>query len=400
MTYDLVIINARVITMDASNRILERVSLAIKDGIISKLATNEILTAHQTIDAKGMMVTPGLIDCHTHLVYAGNRSNEFSQRLQGVSYAEIARQGGGILSTVRATRAASIDELTTLAVQRANVMLAHGTTYVEIKSGYGLDLDTEIKILEVALSLEKKLPISVVTTYLGAHTAPPEYKNNTEAYVDYVISIVLPLIVKQKLAVFVDAFCETIGFSPSQVERIFEAAIQLDLKLKLHAEQLTDQKGAILAARLKACSVDHLEYLAPEDCNLLANKKTVAVLLPGAFYFMKESKLPPIAALRDNHIPIAIATDANPGTSPFLTLPLMMNMACIFFGLSIEEVWRGVTINAAKALDINATLGSIEVGKIADLIVWSTDSLDDVVFNPSINYCKTIIKSGGVVAEM
>lgn len=399
MSYDLLIKNARIVTMDANNRILKWGGLAIKNGTIAKISESEELIAHETIDANGMMLTPGLIDCHTHLVYAGNRSNEFAQRLQGMSYSDIACQGGGILSTVRATRLATVDELTQQALQRANVMLAHGTTTVEIKSGYGLDFDTEIKLLKVASSLEKRLPISVIPTYLGAHAIPPEYKNNAEEYVDFMIATVLPLIAQQKLAVFVDAFCESIAFNPSQVEQLFLAASQQNLKLKLHAEQLSDQKGALMAARLNACSVDHLEYLAPEDCHQLANTKTVAVLLPGAFYFLKETKLPPIGALRQNDIPIAIATDANPGTSPFLTLPLMMNMACILFGLTIDEVWKAVTMHAARALDLGAKIGSLEVGKIADLILWSTDSLEDVVFNPSINYCKTIIKAGRVVSS-
>ena len=393
--YDLLIKNARVVTMDRHHRILERASVAIKDGIIACISTdNAHMMAHHVIDADEQILTPGLIDCHTHIVYAGNRASEFSQRLNGVSYIDIARQGGGILSTVRATRRASLDELTQSALLRAQVMLAHGTTTVEIKSGYGLDLNTEIKMLTVARMLENKLPMSVVSTYLGAHATPPEYEHDTEGYLDYVISTVLPFIATKKLAVFVDAFCESIAFSAHQVERLFHAALKHGLKLKLHAEQLTDQKGAILAARYKACSVDHLEYLAPEDCKTLFNNKTVAVLLPGAFYFLKETKLPPIADLRNNHIPIAIATDANPGSSPFLTLPLMMNMACILFGLSIKEAWRGVTINAAKALDLGHELGSIEEGKTADLIVWSTDSMEDVVYNPSINFCHTIIKKG------
>ena len=282
-------------------------------------------------------------------------------------------------------------------MQRATVMLAHGTSTVEIKSGYGLDLNTEIKILTVARMLDKNQAITVVPTFLGAHATPPEYINNPDGYMDYVISTMLPVIATKKLAVFVDAFCESIAFNPTQVERLFQAAEQYGLKLKLHAEQLTDQKGALLAAHYNACSVDHLEHLAPEDCKKLANGKTVAVLLPGAWYFLKEHKQPPIAALRSNRIPIAIATDANPGTSPFLTLPLMMNMACLLFGLSIEEAWQGVTINAAKALDLGDEIGSIEIGKKADLVIWSADSMDDVVYNPSINFCKTIVKAGQII---
>ena len=388
ITYDLLIKNARVVTMDPDNNVIERASVAIKNGIILLITKdNASVKAQQVIDADEKIITPGLIDCHTHLIYAGNRAAEFSQRLNGVSYAEIARQGGGILSTVKATRRASLEELTYQAMQRATVMLAHGTSTVEIKSGYGLDLNTEIKILTVARMLDKNQAITVVPTFLGAHATPPEYINNPDGYMDYVISTMLPVIATKKLAVFVDAFCESIAFNPTQVERLFQAAEQYGLKLKLHAEQLTDQKGALLAAHYNACSVDHLEHLAPEDCKKLANGKTVAVLLPGAWYFLKEHKQPPIA----------IATDANPGTSPFLTLPLMMNMACLLFGLSIEEAWQGVTINAAKALDLGDEIGSIEIGKKADLVIWSADSMDDVVYNPSINFCKTIVKAGQII---
>lgn len=397
--HDLLIKNARIMTMDNQHGTLDKASVAIKNGMISCITTDTTqIKAQHVIDADEKLLTPGLIDCHTHLVYAGNRAAEFAQRLQGISYAEIAKKGGGILSTVRATRRASLDELAHLAMLRAQVMLSHGTTTVEIKSGYGLDLNTEIKILTVARMLEKQLPLTVVPTFLGAHAIPLEYEHDIDGYLDYVISTVLPVVATKKLAVFVDAFCESIAFSTTQVERLFQASLKLGLKLKLHAEQLTDQKGAVLAARYKACSVDHLEYLAPEDCSMLFNKKTVAVLLPGAYYFLKETQLPPVSDLRSNHIPIAIATDANPGTSPFLTLPLMMNMACILFGLSIQEAWEGVTINAAKALDLGQELGSIEVGKKADLIIWSTDNMDDVVYNPSINFCKTIIKSGKVIS--
>ncbi|HBI21376.1 MAG TPA: imidazolonepropionase [Legionella sp.] len=395
MQYDLVIKNARVATMDGQHRVLEGASLAIQGDRIAHMTTDSSALAAKTIiDAEGLLLTPGLIDCHTHLVYAGNRSHEFAQRMAGVSYAEMARQGGGILSTVNATRLASVEMLTQLAVQRASVMLAHGTTTVEIKSGYGLDLNTEIKLLTVARALENELPIAVVPTFLGAHATPPEYKKDTDGYLDYIISTMLPEIAAQKLAVFVDAFCETIAFSPAQVERLFHAAKPYGFKLKLHAEQLSDQKGAVLASQFQASSVDHLEHLSPNDCKALTNGKTVAVLLPGAFYFLKETKYPPIAALREHQIPMAIATDSNPGTSPFLTLPWMMNMACILFGFSLDEAWRGVTIHAAKALDLETEIGSIEVGKKADLVIWSTNSMDDVVYNPSMNFCKTMIISG------
>ena len=395
MPYDLVIKNARVATMDCDHRVLEGASVAIQGDRIALVTTDSSALAAQTvIDAEGLLLTPGLIDCHTHLVYAGNRSHEFAQRMAGASYAEIARQGGGILSTVKATRLASMEALTQAAVQRASVMLAHGTTTVEVKSGYGLDLNTEIKLLTVARGLENELPISVVPTFLGAHATPHEYKNDTDGYLSHIILTMLPEIAALKLAVFVDAFCETIAFSPAQDERLFRAARLHGFKLKLHAEQLSDQKGAVLAAGFHACSVDHLEYLVPGDCKALSNGQTVAVLLPGAFYFLKETQHPPIAALREHQVPMAIATDANPGTSPFLTLPLMMNMACILFGFSVEEAWRGVTIHAAKALDLDTEIGSIEVGKKADLVIWSTNSMDDVVYNISINYCKTKIKSG------
>ena len=258
-------------------------------------------------------------------------------------------------------------------------------------------MDKEIKCLTVARRLEHLLPISVVSTYLGAHATPPEYKHDQDGYVDYIISTVLPRIAALKLAVFVDAFCESIGFSTAQVERIFHAARDHGLKLKLHAEQLSDQKGAVLAAQYQACSVDHLEYLSPLDCERLKHSQTVAVLLPGAFYFLKEHQLPPIEALRARQVPIAIATDSNPGTSPFLTLPLMMNMGCVLFGLTMDEVWRGVTIHAAKALDQGDRIGSLEVGKRADLVLWSCDSLDEVVYDPSMNSCEMIIKSGKVI---
>ncbi len=398
LVYDLLIKNARVVTMDANQRIIERANIAIKDGIILLITTDikSVVAAH-IIDADENMITPGLIDCHTHLVYAGNRASEFSQRLSGVSQEEITRQGGGVFGTVKATRRASLEDLNKQALQRAMVMLSHGTTTVEIKSGYGLDLNTEIKILTVARMLSKSTDMTVVPTFLGAPTTPSEYQCNPDAYMDYVIHQLLPVIAKKKLALFVNAFCDDMLFTSEQMVRLFQAAASMGLKLKLHAEQLLDPNIALLARRYPVCSVDHIEALGADDCKYLVNDNTVAVLLPGIHYGLKETIKPPIEALRQHHIPIAIATDANSGSSPFLTLPLMMNMACVLFGLTIDEAWQGVTMNAAKALSLHDEIGSVEIGKKADLVIWSTNSLDDVVYNPSINYCKTIIKSGVIM---
>lgn len=399
MNNDLVIKNANIATFNKDNQILKKASIAIKDGRISEIADShhQLMSSH-IIDAKEKLVTPGLIDCHTHIIHAGNRADEFEMRLGGATYAKIAEHGGGILSTVKATRAASLIELTKLAKDRATIMLNHGCTTIEIKSGYGLDLETEIKMLTVAKNLSNTMPINIVSTYLGAHTTPPEYKGRQDEYIDYIITKILPHIAKEKLATFVDAFCENIAFSPAQVEKLFQASALHGFAIKMHAEQLTNQQGALLAAKYNASSVDHLEYLADEDCIHLANNKTIAVLLPGAFYFLKEKKRPPVTQLRLQKIPIAIATDANPGSSPFYSLPLIMNMACILFELSINEAWLGVTINAARALNLDNEIGSLETGKKADLVLWSTDSINDIVYNPTTNYCDKIIKLGKIIS--
>lgn len=400
MHQDIVIKNATLATFAGPNHILKNASIAMKDGIITEILTHDNnLSTSKTIDAKGKLVTPGLIDCHTHIVYAGNRANEFEMRLNGETYAKIAEHGGGILSTVQATRNASVTELTKLSQSRANLMFLHGTTTIEIKSGYGLDLDTEVKILNIAKSIGKHLPINIVTTFLGAHTTPPEFVDNKDKYIDYLIDKVLPIIAEQKLAKFVDGFCEKIAFTPAQIAKLFTKAKELGFSIKLHAEQLSNQQGALLAAKFKATSVDHLEYFAEKDATALLESNTVAVILPGAFYFLKEKQLPPIQALKKANVPIAIATDANPGSSPFFSLPLIMNMACILFGLSIEEAWYGVTLNAAKALDLNTEIGSLQTGKKADLVLWSTDNLNDIVYNPTTNFCNKIIKDGKIVKE-
>ncbi len=400
MHQDIVIKNATIATFTNSHSVLKHATIAMKHGVITEIAGHDnTIIASTVIDAEGKLITPGLIDCHTHIVYAGNRADEFEMRLNGATYAKIAEHGGGILSTVKATRNASIIDLTKQSKARAALMFAHGITTIEIKSGYGLDLDTEVKILNVAKTIGKQLPVDIIPTFLGAHATPPEFFDNKDGYIDYVINEVLPVIAEQKLAKFVDGFCEKIAFSPQQIEKLCAKAQQLGFAIKLHAEQLSNQQGAVLAARFNAHSVDHLEYLAAEDASALKKSDTVAVLLPSAYYFLREKQLPPIQALREAKIPIAIATDANPGTSPFFSLPLIMNMACIIFGLSIEEAWRGVTINAAQSLGLSKEIGSLEKGKKADMVIWDTNNLNDIIYNPTTNFCKKIIKAGKIVKE-
>lgn len=400
MHHDIVLKNATIATFTSSQHILKNATIAIKNGIITEIVThNDTLMATKVLDVKEKLITPGLIDCHTHIVYAGNRAHEFEMRLGGATYTKIAEHGGGILATVKATRNATPLELNKLARARASLMHDHGTTTIEIKSGYGLDLDTEVKMLNVAKNLSTQLPLNIVTTFLGAHTNPPEFAPNKDAYIDFIITEVLPVIAAKNLATFVDGFCENIAFSPQQLDKLFTKAKQLGFKIKLHAEQLSDQKGTLLATKFQASSVDHLEYLDPEDVLALKASNTVAVLLPGAFYFLKETQLPPIQALRKANVPIAIATDANPGSSPFFSLPLIMNMACIIFGLSIEEAWLGVTLNAAKALNLDEKIGSLQKGKKADLVIWNTDNLSDIIYNPTTNFCDMIIKDGKIVKQ-
>lgn len=398
MHNDLVIKNATLATFASQHHVIKDASIAIKNGIITEIAehANKIMAA-KVIDAKGHLITPGLIDCHTHIIFAGNRADEFEMRLNGATYAKIAEHGGGILSTVKATRQASLVELTKLGQKRAASMHKLGTTTIEIKSGYGLDLDNEVKMLKAAQTIGSNLPVDIVTTFLGAHATPPEFAHNKDAYIDYLITSVLPVIHQQKLAKFVDGFCENIAFSPKQIAKLFTKAQELGFAIKLHSEQLSNQQGAVLASQYNAVSVDHLEYLAPEDAKKLKSSDTVAVLLPGAFYFLREQQVPPVSALRKAQVPIAIATDANPGSSPFYSLPLMMNMACIQFGMTVNEAWYGVTLNAAKALALGNELGSIAKGKRADLVIWATNSLNDIVYNPNINFCEQIIKNGKVL---
>lgn len=321
----------------------------------------------------GRLVTPALIDCHTHIVFGGNRALEFEARLGGANYADISKQGGGILSTVKATCEASFDELVTQALKRLDNLIAEGVAVIEIKSGYGLTIDDEIRMLRVARKLETLRPIRVLTTWLGAHALPPLYNDRADTYIDEVVIAGLRQARAEGLVDAVDGFCETIAFTPGQIERVFKAAGDLGLPVKLHAEQLSDQKGALLAAKYGGLSADHLEYLVPSDVEVFAKSGAVAVLLPGAFYTLKETQLPPVEALRHHKVDIAIATDCNPGSSPISSILTIMNMACIEFALTPEESLAGVTRSAAKALGLDGEYGVIAPGAYAQLAVWNAD---------------------------
>jgi imidazolonepropionase len=348
----------------------------------------------QSTDLGGAWVTPGFIDCHTHLVFGGDRSGEFEQRLNGVSYADIAAAGGGIASTVRATREASEDELLASAIKRARPLLADGVTVLEVKSGYGLDLDSERRMLRVARRLEQELPVTVRTTCLSAHALPPEYAGRADEYIEQVCNHILPALADEGLVDAVDAFCEHLAFSPAQVERVFQAAQRLGLPVKLHAEQLSSLHGSSLAARYGALSADHLEFMDESDAIAMAEAGTVAVLLPGAFFVLRETQLPPMDALRKHGVHIAIASDLNPGTSPALSLRLMLNMACTAFRLTPEEALAGVTLNAARALGMASSHGSLEAGKVADFIAWDIQRPAELAYWLGGDLPKRVIRHG------
>jgi imidazolonepropionase len=332
------------------------------------------LRAQTEIDAEGALLTPGLIDCHTHLVYAGDRAREFALRLQGASYEDIARAGGGIRATVQQTRAADEAALYEQSARRLRELMRHGVTTVEIKSGYGLSPEAELKCLRVARELGRRHAVTVRTTLLSAHALPPEFDGRPDAYIDQIVETILPEAARLGLADAVDGFCDTIGFTPAQTRRVFDAARAHGLPVKLHAEQLSNQRGAALAAEFGALSADHLEHVDEAGVQAMARAGSVAVMLPGAFYFLRDTRVPPIALLRRHRVPMAVATDCNPGTSPTTHLPLMLNMACTLFRMTPAEALLGVTRHAARALGLQASHGTIEPGKQADLCLWDADS--------------------------
>lgn len=373
---------------DAPYGLIEDAAIAIADRRIVWVGKRKDLPRDMTsiapIDLGGRLVTPGLVDCHTHLVHGGNRAVEFEMRLNGASYEEVARAGGGIVSTVKATRAASEDALLREALRRADALIAEGVTTLEIKSGYGLDIETELRMLRVARAVMANRPVRVKTSFLGAHAVPEEYKDRADAYIDEICIPALRAAHAEQLVDAVDGFCEGIAFTPAQIARVFDVAQELGLPVKLHAEQLSNLGGAAMAADYGALSADHIEYLDEAGVAAMAKSGTVAVLLPGAFYTLHETQAPPVKALRDHGVPIALATDANPGSSPLTSLLLTMNMGCTLFRMTPEEALRGVTINAARALGLSDT-GTIATGQRAELAVWDAEHPAELSYRIGFN---------------
>ena len=376
-------------------------AIAIKDGCIAWLGKKAELPAFDNLatpmfDGQGKWLLPGFIDCHTHLVYAGSRANEFEMRLNGASYQDIAAAGGGIKSTVAATRAASVEDLFVLGKDRLNALLRQGVTTVEIKSGYGLDLDNERKILEVAQLLAEHHPVQIEKTFLGANALPLEYANDSDGYMDLVVDTMLPTLAEAGLVDAVDVFCEGIGFSVAQSRRLFNKAQSLGIPVKAHAEQLSALGGSALVAEFAGLSADHIEYLTEEDVQKMAQAGTVAVLLPGAYYFLRETRMPPIDLLRQYQVPMAVSTDLNPGTSPLCHLPLMLNFACTLFRLTPEEALRGVTVNAAKALGKNDR-GLLQVGLRADFGLYQISQPAELCYQLGVTTLRQLIIGGEVM---
>lgn len=398
MAWDVLFTNVHLATMandDGYGEILDA-AIAVRDGRIAWLGPLAALPDGQAAvvhDGGGCWLTPGLIDCHTHIVHAGSRSGEFEARLNGATYEDIARAGGGIMSTVRATRAASEDELLAQSLPRVHSLLAEGVTTIEIKSGYGLDLENEAKMLRVARRIGRELPVQVATTFLGAHALPPEYAGRADDYIDAVCAMIAPL-AGEGLVDAVDAFCERIGFSHEQTERVFQAAHARGLPVKLHAEQLSDQRGAELVARYDGLSADHLEHLSSEGVAAMAAAGTVAVLLPGAYYFLRDTNAPPVSALRALGVPMAVSTDCNPGTSPMTSVLLAMNMVCTLWRLTPQEALAGCTVHAARALGLHDQVGTLAVGKRADFALWRIDRPGELAYAIGFNPCQGVVNAG------
>ena len=378
-----VFINCRVATMVADEvgyGLIDDAAIAVDEGRIAWIGPRGVLPRDvdrwERVDLGDTLVTPALVDCHTHIVFGGDRSREFALRLEGASYEEIAKAGGGIRSTVAATREAAEEDLLASALRRVDDLIADGVAVIEIKSGYGLTIEHEMRMLRVARAIEAERPVRIVTSWLAAHALPPEFEGEADRYIDEIVIPGLQAAAAEGLVDAVDGFCEGIGFSPAQIRRVFETARDLGIRVKLHAEQLSDLKGAVLAADYDALSADHLEWLAPGDAAKLAEKNVVAVLLPGAFYALRETRLPPMEALREAGVAMALATDCNPGSSPLSSLRLAMNMGCTLFRMTAEEALAGATRNGAKALGLEADYGTIEAGKRADLAVWDVSHPD------------------------
>lgn len=402
--WDRLWINVHLATMDqardAAYGAIKDAAIAVKDGRIAWLGSMTDLPEYEvaeTIDGQGQWLTPGLIDCHTHIVYGGNRAEEFELRLTGVPYEEIARRGGGIISTVRATREASEESLYENAAKRLQGFLNEGVTGIEIKSGYGLERDTELKMLRVARKLGQEFPVNISTTFLGAHAVPPEYQGRGDDYISHLCEDLLPEIAEAQMADCVDVFCEGIGFDFAQTEKLFNSAKALGLPVKAHVEQLSNLGGTALAAKYNARSVDHLEYLDQAGVDALRRSGTVAVLLPGAYYFLRETQLPPLDALRKAGVPIALASDSNPGSSPVGSLLLMLNMACTLFRMTPEESLAGVTRYAAKALGWEEQLGALVLGKQADLVLWDIQHPAELSYAIASNPCRSVVVKGQTV---
>ncbi|TJV41867.1 MAG: imidazolonepropionase [Mesorhizobium sp.] len=385
--------NARLATMAESSAglgVVEHGAVAARDGRIVYAGPESempatFLQGAEAVDCDGRWITPGLIDCHTHLVYAGNRANEFEMRLAGATYEEVARAGGGIVSSVKSLRAASEDELVAQTLPRLDALMAEGVTSVEVKSGYGLDLDNEKKSLRAARRLGGERAVTIRTTCLAAHALPPEAEGDKDAFIDLVARQIVPAVVAEGLADAVDGFCEGIAFSPEQMARVFDAAKALGLPVKLHADQLSNLHGAELAARYGALSADHLEYTDEAGGAAMAKAGTVATILPGAYYFIRETKKPPVDLFRRHGVKMAVATDSNPGTSPLTSLLLTMNMAATLFGLTVDECLAGVTREAARALGLLDKAGTLEAGKSADLAIWDIERPAELVYRMGFN---------------